>query len=198
MFDGSFSGGIGKFATIIVYAVVLFGLVLSLGQALLIWMNTGDYKPTIEATAGQLLYWDNQIYDGVQWLKDDTSMTELPQSFRDEFKDYVVRQIFFYLVLFAIIAFFLYKGGIWLSGQAGYDASTKVAIIAIIFLVIFPATEFAYGYLMYKETVVPYRGVAELFKPSTWKVMFSDTNTMYADYNSSIESTRVFNIAPGG
>lgn len=171
MVDFSSSPGIVKFIGIALFAFVILGLLVNLGTALLIWKNTGDWKPTVESTFGQVIFWDNQIYENAVTLKNTEFMNTVPPSLQKDFKDFLTQQILFYIVMFAVTGYALFKLGNWLAGSAAFEASTDVIIIATILLIIFPLAEFSYGYIMHGETVVPYRGVAQLFDGKVWTAM---------------------------
>ena len=182
-----------KFITIALYAIVLFGLLVNVGKGIMTWRETGDYKPFVDSTLGQILYWDQQINVGVEYLKDDEMISQLPESFQKDFKNFVIKQIVFYIMLFAIISYLLYKAGNWMAGRSSFDPTTDLIIVAIIFLLVFPMEEMGYGLLMYKELVVPYEGVAQLFKPDTWDAMLSDIDMTpsnpYEGYLEKFENT---------
>lgn len=188
--------GMLKFITIALYVMVLFGIIVNVINGIIIWNRDGEWKPLADSTLGQIVYWDNQIYEGVASLKDDQFIGSLPDGFQEQYKDFVVKQIVFNVMLFVITGYFLYKLGNWIMGRASFDPTTDLIIIAVIILVIFPFAEFMYGWLMHKEIHAPYRGVVEIVKPSTWEIlisgvkpvdiglMYNDTTT-YTPYNST-------------
>jgi len=186
--------GLLKFTTIMLYVVVLSGLVLGVVKAGVHWQKTGDHRPMVESTLGQILYWDSQIYEGIEYLKDDNFMAKLPESFRDDFRNFVVKQVVFYMILFLILGYLLYKFGNWIMGRASFDPTTDIIILAVIIFIIFPASEMAYGWLMHDELVVPYRGVAQLVKPTTWEALIGNTEvvaggSVYDNYINSINDS---------
>jgi len=160
-----------KFVTIALYAIVLAGLLVNVGKAIYVGSTTGNWRPTADATIGQVVYWDNQIYEGITTLKNTELMNSLPESFREQFKEFVVRQIVLYLALFAIAGFLLFKLGNWLAGSAAFEPSVDIAIILIILVVVFPLAELGYGWIVHDEVNAPYRGVAQLLKKDTWNVL---------------------------
>lgn len=189
-----------KFITIALYVVVLLGILVGVIKAGITWNQTGDYKPMVEATLGQIVYWDNQIYEGVAWLKDSALMDNIPESFREDFKEYLVKQIIFSLVLFFIVGYMLFKLGNWIAGQAAMNPMTDVIIVALILFFVFPASEVGYGWIMHKELNPPYRGVLELARPSTWQLMFDNidlTQTNQPIYNTTLSNTSNYYVNLG-
>jgi len=196
------TGGVGflKFITIGLYVFVLFGLLVGIIKAGMYWSDTGDFKPLVESTLGQILAWDTEIYLGIESLKDDKMINTLPEVFRDDYRNFIVKQILFYLLLFAIVAFGLFKLGNWFLGIHSFSWQTDVIILAVILLVIFPFAEFGYGMLMDKENIIPYRGVAQLVKPATWKLLLGsyETSSSYDSYLKDNNLGNYTNIDLGG
>jgi len=199
-----------KFTTIMLYAMIIFGLVFGVVKGINYWRITGDSKPFIEATAGQILAWDTGIYDGIETLRDGTFVETLPVQFRDTYRQFVVKQIIFFLILFIILTYALFKLASWILGARSFEPTTDLIVLAVILLVIFPFSELAYGLLMGKN-IIPYRGVAQLVKPSTWGLLMGDldlvsTQSVYGDYQTEAEqdanlipnNTTIINLNPGG
>lgn len=164
----------GKAITYIVFAIVFAGLVFQIIGSAFLWFSTGNSRPFLDNTLGQIVYWDTVLYQSIQTLKDPKLMNEVPEMVQSQYKQFVVNQIVFSISVFALLGFILYKFGNWIMGEAAFNPSTDLILIGIIFLLIFPMAEFGYGYLVHSEKTVPYRGVIELFKPSTWKVLTSE------------------------
>lgn len=191
--DATSSFGILKFITIALYIAVLSGLLITLGKATVTLINTGEYKPVIEATLGQVLNWDNKIYEATTLLKDDTVMSSVPEGFKQDFKDFAIKQIIMYLMLFIITGYLLFRFGNWLAGEAAFNASTDIIIIFIIVVVFFPLAELTYGWLMNGQTTMPYHGIVELFKGDTWNTIFGMTSNNVDAINNTINRT-VINV----
>lgn len=170
-----------KFVTIALYVTVLAGVLIGVGKAGVHWSKTGETKPLLDATIGQVVYWDMQIYYGITHLKDDNFVSNLPLSFQKDYKNFLIKQIIFYIALFVILGFLLFKLGNWFLGIHSLSWQTDVIIIAVIVFVLFPFSEMAYGYLVHDEVVVPYKGVAQLTKSETWSVIFNEIDASVDD-----------------
>ena len=169
--------GILRFTMYAVVAFVLFGIVANVIKAGIYWNQTGDYKPMIESTIGQVVYWDRQIDLGIQQLKDPTFINTLPQSFHKQYQDFVIKQIVFYLMLFAILFYGLFKFGNWLLGIQSLSWNTDVLLIIAIPFVI-ALMQVTYGAAMYHEYTVPYKGVSQMFKADTWELLLGDLDVV--------------------
>lgn len=161
-----------SFITVAMYALFLSGFIVGVFSGVYTASTTGDMKPLIENTLGQVLYWDSQIYSGIHYLKDPVFMNSLSDSFREEFRVMVRKEVLFYLAVFLLVGYGLYKLGEKIAGQRSDEAITKLAIIGVIIL-LFGVAEFAYGSLMHKEMVVPYHGLALFVHKDTYTALFN-------------------------
>tara|TARA_Y100000310_G_C20522854_1_gene734531 strand:+ start:287 stop:931 length:645 start_codon:yes stop_codon:yes gene_type:complete len=207
------SPGLLKFTTIALYVMVIFGLVFGVVRGVSVWQKTGDKGPFIEATAGQILAWDTGIYDGIQTLKEGKFIETLPPQFRDTYRQFVVKQVVFFLILFLILTYALFKLASWALGAKSFEPTTDLIVLAVILFVVFPFSELVYGLVMDKN-VIPYRGVAQLIKPSTWDLLLGEVDLLppdnisgeYADYQRDIEreannlpnNVTLIDLNPGG
>ena len=167
--------GVGKLLTIAVWIMVTFGLLFSVVTGAIHWKKTGEKGPFIDATLGQVFYWDSQLLDSAKMIKNEEHMKTIPESFREVYREFLVQQIVFYLILFFLLSFGLYKFGNWIMGQQQFEPTTDIILILVILLVIFPFSELVYGIVMDKPNIIPYRGVIELMKPSTWDAILLTT-----------------------
>ena len=185
-----------KIATIGMYVVVLIGIVVNIVSAGINFYSTGDWRPLIESTLGQVLYWDSQIYEGVSYLHNNEFINNLPETFRDDFKSFIVKQIALYLFLSALLFYGLFKAGNWILGAASFDPTTDIILVLVIIGLI-ALGEFVYGALMRGELVVPFRGFFQLFRLSTLKIIFeSFESNSYGSYlQKNIDSNTNLNLS---
>jgi hypothetical protein len=174
--------GMLKFVTVALYVMVLLGLVLNVGKGVAVAVKERRYTPLLDATAGQIFQWDQNIYNGIQRLKNDNLINSLPPEYREDYRNFIIRQVTFSVMLFAILTYFLFKIGNWLLGIHSFSWHTDVLILLAILLIIFPFSEFIYGAFVHKEYIVPYQGVALLVKPSTWELLLGDLDKIENPY----------------
>lgn len=187
------SFGLFKFISIAAIALVIAGVVIGVGRGAIIWNQTGDWKPMVESTLGEIVYWDYQIYEGVESLKNTELMNSMPDTLKQEYKSFVVKQIITNILMFILLGYLLFQLGNWMAGQAAYNMFTDIIIVLVILLLVFPISEFSYGYLMHKEKIIPYRGVVQLFKADTWQLMLGEDVIKQIYSNTTISNQTIQN-----
>jgi len=192
---GGVTGSLGmfKFIAIALYAYLILNIVIGVARGVQTGVQTSNWTPLIDASLGQIVYWDMQIYYGIEFLKDDAFINTLPSGYQKNYTKFIINQITFNILLFVVFGFLLFKLGNWFLGIHSFSWHTDILVIGAI-VVFFMMAEVGYGLLMHKEAVVPFRGLGQLFKGSTWDVLLAniDTDTS-SDYDSFVVDLETFN-----
>ncbi len=147
-----------KFMSIIFYSMLIIGMIAGIINGIVVWKDTGDWKPVVDATIGQVVYSDGQIDSAMEQLKSGEVINTLPENLRSDYKSALAKQVLIYVALFIIVGFLMYKVGNWFAGRSQLDPTTDLMIIGII-LLIFAFAEFSYGLLMNKPNIIPFKGI---------------------------------------
>ncbi len=157
VFSQLLSGGFGK-ATIVLGAIgflwMFFAIVVDAGDSALYFVETGDYRPFLEATIGKFIGFDHSIVMNIERLK----QPGIEQKYAGYLKTEIARTALILLVMVSFIYWVLDKIAKFFISEATMNVGIKFLMILITLLILVSAS-LIYSVIISDTITLPGKGL---------------------------------------
>lgn len=182
-----------KWVILAMYVVIFLEVIVGLGASTAQSISDRSAMPFIEYVGDTTLGADNQIYESVIILMDDSLHASNPEIYDSNYLNYLRDNIIKNLFILFIVVFLFFKFYGWLLAQGQNDNLFK-PILSFVFSLLTVATlEFSWVIISTGDFIIPLHGlgslimnVGEIWVFSSGQDIFNASTTLLNTTNSSV------------